>query len=48
MTGRTSAAVAAEHGLPLITFPGGHGGFHPGQGGDPAAFAAVLEETLRR
>lgn len=48
VTGRTSAAVAAEHGLPLITFPGGHGGFHPEQGGDPAAFAAVLEEALRR
>ncbi|SDH15224.1 alpha/beta fold hydrolase [Klenkia brasiliensis] len=47
-TGRTAAAVAAEHGLPLLTFPGGHGGFHPGQGGDPVAFAAALEEALSR
>jgi pimeloyl-ACP methyl ester carboxylesterase len=47
-TGRTSRAVAAEHGLPLVTFPGGHGGFHPGQGGDPVAFAVALEEALSR
>ncbi|SCX56364.1 alpha/beta hydrolase fold [Klenkia marina] len=48
MTGRTAAAVAAAHDLPLVTFPGGHGGFHPGQGGDPVAFAVALEQTLRR
>ncbi|MCO7218446.1 alpha/beta fold hydrolase [Klenkia sp. PcliD-1-E] len=48
MTGRTSRAVAAEHGLPLLIFPGGHGGFHPGQGGDPVAFAAALTDAIRR
>jgi pimeloyl-ACP methyl ester carboxylesterase len=46
LTGRTSRAVAAELGVPLDVFPGGHGGFHPGQGGDPAAFAAALRTSL--
>ncbi|WP_082556680.1 alpha/beta fold hydrolase [Modestobacter sp. Leaf380] len=46
LTGRTSRAVAAELGVPLEVFPGGHGGFHPDQGGDPVAFAAVLRSLL--
>lgn len=46
LTGRTSRAVAAELGLPLTVFPGGHSGFHPGQGGDADAFAAVLRPLL--
>jgi pimeloyl-ACP methyl ester carboxylesterase len=46
LTGRTSRAVASELGVPLVEFPGGHGGFHPDQGGDPAAFAEVLRTAL--
>lgn len=46
LTGRTSRAVAAGLGVPLDVFPGGHGGFVPEQGGDPAAFAAVLRSLL--
>ncbi|SDP12538.1 alpha/beta hydrolase fold [Klenkia soli] len=46
LTGRTSTAVAEALGLPLVGFPGGHAGFAPEQGGDPAAFAAVLRSSL--
>ena len=46
LTGRTSRAVAAELGVPLDVFPGGHGGFVAEQGGDPAAFAEVLRGLL--
>lgn len=46
LTGRTSGAVAEALGVPLVTFPGGHGGFVPEQGGDVAAFADVLRPLL--
>ncbi len=46
LTGRTSRAVAAELGLPLDVYPGGHTGFHPDMGGDAVAFAATLRSVL--
>ncbi len=46
LTGRTSRAVAAELGLPLDVYPGGHTGFHPDLGGDAVAFAATLRSVL--
>ncbi|MEI4273375.1 alpha/beta hydrolase [Klenkia sp. LSe6-5] len=46
LTGRTSRAEAAHVGVPLVEFPGGHGGFVTEQGGDAVAFAAVLRGLL--
>ena len=39
---RTAAALAERLGIPLVDFPGGHGGF----ASDPRDFAAVLRRTL--
>jgi clorobiocin biosynthesis protein CloN7 len=39
---RTAAALAERLGTPMVTFPGGHGGF----ASDPAEFVAVLRRTL--
>jgi clorobiocin biosynthesis protein CloN7 len=39
---RTAVALAERLGTPLVTFPGGHGGFVS----DPAEFVAVLRRTL--
>lgn len=46
LTARTSVATATALGLPLVTVPGGHTGFAPAPGGDPAAFAAALRRLL--
>jgi pimeloyl-ACP methyl ester carboxylesterase len=49
MTGRATKAVADRLGSVPVTFPGGHGGFLPGeygQGGTPETFAARLREVL--
>jgi clorobiocin biosynthesis protein CloN7 len=39
---RTAVALAERLATPLVTFPGGHGGF----ASDPAEFVAVLHRTL--
>ncbi len=49
MASRGAFAVAERLGTPLVTFPGGHGGFaggEYGQTGDPDGFAAKLREVL--
>jgi clorobiocin biosynthesis protein CloN7 len=39
---RSAAALADRLGMPMVTFPGGHGGF----ASDPVEFVAVLRRTL--
>jgi pimeloyl-ACP methyl ester carboxylesterase len=49
MANRGAHAVAEGLGVPLVAFPGGHGGFlggEFGQTGEPDAFAAKLREVL--
>ncbi|WP_353951742.1 alpha/beta hydrolase [Knoellia sp. S7-12] len=49
ITGRTTRGVAAELGIPVTTFPGGHGGFASAQGAWPGKsleFGARLREVL--
>jgi hypothetical protein len=49
LAGRGAAAVAGRLGTTPVTFPGGHGGFLPGEGpygGEPDAFAGILRKVL--
>jgi len=49
MANRGAHAVAERLGVPVVAFPGGHGGFlgnEYGQPGEPEAFAAKLREVL--